>query len=217
MSAPSVDFTVTTTTEACALSRTWRHISLSWVVMAGLSAPAKSLTQSVGLSEETGSADASEASRSAASTLAAKCTRRRMAEDCTGSKTRNSVRWLIVQSVSSKSDAAEEFDDLLLGPVAVVAVGRGQERAMAAVRCLDESEIGIGGDLPTGFRNEMDERIVGGVQDEPGNRDAIHGIGGGGARVVVHGALKAAVVGGDLVVEVAQAPQAAQAAGVEVL
>src|ERR1700758_635443 len=80
MSSPSVDFTVTTTTEACALSRTWRHISLSWVVAAGVRAPAKSLTQSGGWSEEAGAADAGETRRRAASPLAAKFTRRRIAE-----------------------------------------------------------------------------------------------------------------------------------------
>src|ERR1700751_2545037 len=58
MSCPSVDLTVTTTTDACALSRTWRHISLSCVTVEALRTPAKSFTQSVGFSEEIGSADA---------------------------------------------------------------------------------------------------------------------------------------------------------------
>src|SRR5579883_3280127 len=54
MSSPSVDFTVTITTDAWALSRTWRHICLSWSWTEALNTPAKSLTQSVGLREATG-------------------------------------------------------------------------------------------------------------------------------------------------------------------
>src|ERR1700751_2865225 len=92
MSSPSVDLIVTTTTEACALSRTWRHISLSWVVVPGLSTPAKSLTQSVGLREESGSAtangaDASDTHAMTTRTKASRCRESRIAEDCTGGNT----------------------------------------------------------------------------------------------------------------------------------
>src|SRR6267143_1455845 len=84
MSSPSVDLMVATTTDACALSRTWRHISLSWVTVAGLRTPAKSLTQSVRFSEETGSAAASAAHATIARTIDRNFRRSHIAEDCTG-------------------------------------------------------------------------------------------------------------------------------------
>src|SRR5579871_2351347 len=77
MSCPSVDLTVTTTTEACALSRTCRHISFSWVTVVALRTPAKSFTQSVGFSEEIGSAEARGTRASATHTTTIHTTKKR--------------------------------------------------------------------------------------------------------------------------------------------
>ncbi len=51
-----------------------------------------------------------------------------------------------------------------------------------------------------------------GVQDERGNGDAIHHAGRGRARVVILGIAKAGIARRDLVVEIAQAAQAAKIA-----
>ena len=53
------------------------------------------------------------------------------------------------------------------------------------------------------------------LQDESGDRDAVHHVRGGGAVVVVVGAGEAAIERGDLVVKFAQAADATQARGVE--
>src|SRR5258706_7599602 len=110
-----------------------------------------------------------------------------------------------------------ELYHLLLGPAlglgqvgAARAVALGEESAVAAVRGLDESDIGIGGELGARFVAEADERIVRRVQDERGDGDVFEDARGAGAGVVIVGAGEAGVGRGDLVVEAAHAPYAGE-------
>ena len=75
---------------------------------------------------------------------------------------------------------------------------------MAAILGFDESDIGIGKNLLPRFRKNADEGIIGRVQNQRRNGNAVHNVGGGRASVIIRCALKAAIVGGDLVVEIAQ-------------
>jgi len=119
---------------------------------------------------------------------------------------------------------ASEFYRGALGPAAVVvrvgvgvAVAFAEEGAMAAVAGFDESDIGIGGDPLAGLGSEPDEGIVLGVDDQSRYGNAVHHIGGRGAGVVVNGAGKPAIEGGDAVVEFAEGGNSLQARGVEII
>src|ERR1039457_1242855 len=83
ISSPSVDLMVTTAICAPAFRSTWRHISLSWLCVAALRTPAKSLTDPVGLSDEMGSATAGIANTPTASTRNKNFPLRRAAENWT--------------------------------------------------------------------------------------------------------------------------------------
>jgi hypothetical protein len=99
----------------------------------------------------------------------------------------------------------------VFGPVAVVVgggVGLGEEGAVSAVGRLDESDVGVGGDLIARLGDEADEGVVERVDDEGGDGDTVEDAGGGGAEIVIVGAGEAGVEGGDAVVEVAQGADA---------
>src|ERR1700689_4281322 len=86
-----------------------------------------------------------------------------------------------------------------------------QECAVAAVVGLYVGDVGIGGDAAQGLGLHADEGIVGGVNDQGRHCDSVDQVGGRGARVVVVGSGETAVVGGDAVIELAQAGDSTQA------
>src|SRR5580704_14037802 len=137
----------------------------------------------------------------------------------TGDRSRQERRGIYPQRLSGShpqfSEPAQELDDPPLRPPAVVAIGVGNERTVAAIGALDEFQVRICENLFPRLRNEPHERIVGGMHDQAGNRYAVDDIGGRRARIVVHGAFEATIVGGDLIVELAQAAHAAQPRRVE--
>src|SRR5579864_755990 len=110
----------------------------------------------------------------------------------------------------SYSEAAHEVYDLPLCPAAVIPIGLGEKRAMAAVRALHECQIRICGDFPPRLGKDTNKRVIGSVENQPGNRNLAHHIRSRCARVIIDGALEPAVVGRNLVVEVAQAPDTAK-------
>ncbi len=86
---------------------------------------------------------------------------------------------------------------------------------MSAVGGFDVGDIWIRKDLFARRREHADEGIVCGVDDERGDGYFVDHVGGGGAGVVIVCAGKSAVVGGDAVVEVAEAFDSAHAGQVE--
>lgn len=87
----------------------------------------------------------------------------------------------------------------------------GQKRTVAAMAALDKTDVGIGKDARAGIRIEADEGIVCGAKDERGNRDAVNDAGAGGAVVIVVGVAKAAIARDDLLVELADGANGADA------
>ena len=67
------------------------------------------------------------------------------------------------------------MDDLVLSPVAVIAISVviGEEGTMAAVFGFEKGDIGIRADHASRFRENANERIIGGVQNERWDCDAI--------------------------------------------
>ena len=95
----------------------------------------------------------------------------------------------------------------MLGPITVVTTGRiwfCKKGAVSAVFCLDQSDVGIGGDGLAGIGGEADEGIVEGVQDQSGHGDAMEDSGGSGAVVVIVRTGKTGIERGDAIVELAK-------------
>ena len=113
---------------------------------------------------------------------------------------------------SDRSDSLKVTDDGGLGPVNAVAGRRAEEGAVASVAGLDKGDVGIGEEARAGFRKEADERIVLRAEDERGNGDAVDDAGAGGAVVVVVGVAEAAIARDDLLVELADGANGADAA-----
>ena len=113
---------------------------------------------------------------------------------------------MIVRLFALGLKAAQELHYLVFGPVAVVAVDcGGNERAVSSIFSLNERNVWIGQDLLARLRKNADEGIVGGVQNKGRHGNSIHDVSCGGASIVIDGASESAVVGGDLIVEIAQA------------
>ena len=74
---------------------------------------------------------------------------------------------------------------------------------MAAMAALDKADVGVAEDARTGFRQEADEGIVFGAEDERRNDDAVDDAGAGGAVVIVVGIAEVAVARDDLLIEFA--------------
>ena len=97
----------------------------------------------------------------------------------------------------------EEVHDLRLGPeTVVVAVPRAEKSAVAAVFGFYEGDVGIARDLPAGRRQNADEWIVRSVHDQSGHSYFVDHIRGRRTCVVIVRAVKAAIEGGDLIVEI---------------
>ena len=86
-----------------------------------------------------------------------------------------------------------------------------QKSAVAAVTALDKVNVGIGEDARAGLRQETDEGIVFGAEDERGNGDAVDDAGAGGAIVVVVGVAEAAIARNDFLIELANGANRADA------
>src|SRR5438309_10624335 len=97
----------------------------------------------------------------------------------------------------------QKLQYLLFGTPAVVAIGIGQACARPGICAFDECDVGIRENFLPGFGQNAYERVIAGVENESGNRDAIHHIGCCSTGVIIIGARETAVVCGDLVVEIA--------------
>jgi hypothetical protein len=86
-----------------------------------------------------------------------------------------------------------------------------------AIAGLDEHDVRVRGNLPPRLRRDANEGIVCRVQNQRRNRDAIDHVRRRSAIIVIVDAGEAAIVSRHLVIELAQAADAAQAAHVEVL
>src|SRR5580704_10285850 len=107
-------------------------------------------------------------------------------------------------SISAGCKPEKVAGDRGLGPVDSVAIVLAEIGAMAAVRSLDERDVGIGQDSGAGLQGEADKRIVKGVQDQGGDCDPVDHPGAGSAVVVVVRVTETAVAGHDLVVKLTQ-------------
>src|ERR1700674_1463999 len=86
---------------------------------------------------------------------------------------------------------------------------------MAAVFGFEEGNIRIGQNFLSRLRKDADKRVVGRVQNESGDGDAIHHVRRSGARVIINCASKAAVVSCNLVIKFAQSGHTAQTRSLE--
>ena len=98
---------------------------------------------------------------------------------------------------------AAEFDEAGFGPEAFVAGLGGDEGAVAAVFGGDDGDEGVVADCGLFEGREGDERIVLRGDDQRGTADSGDDAEGAGGCVVVVGAIEAAEVSGDSVVEAA--------------
>src|SRR5579859_1936008 len=73
----------------------------------------------------------------------------------------------------SVADAAHEIHHYLLRPASVTARGLGEESAVSAMRGLDEVNIRIGHEFGASWRENADEGVIFGVDDQCGNPDAL--------------------------------------------
>src|SRR5271163_1455750 len=128
----------------------------------------------------------------------------------------------------SVSESAQKIYNFLFGPITVVwasitvscfgsqAGGLPDKRTVPAVCRLDEGDVRVRTKLLPGLGRDANERIIRSVQDQSGHCDLPHHVRRRGAVIIIVDAGEAAIVGGYFVIEFAQAPNAAQAAGVEV-
>jgi len=126
------------------------------------------------------------------------------------------MRGSIVQG--SPGVGEDESERGMLGPVTVVAIGglgRSEEGAVATVICFEQRDLRVRFDGGAGFRQEADEGIVAGMDEERGYSNAIEHARSGGAVVVVVGRLEAGVERGDTVVELAHRTDAGGDLGIE--
>ena len=94
--------------------------------------------------------------------------------------------------------------------------GLSYKRAVAAIVGFDKSNVRVQRNLSPSFRRDPYERIVRRVHDQRWNRDAIEHVNRRSAVVVIVDAGETAIVRRHLVIKLAQAPDAAQAADIEV-
>ena len=109
----------------------------------------------------------------------------------------------------------QELDYLLFGPVAIIAVGLAEERTVPAIFGFYESDVGVGEDFFPRLGQDADEGIVGSVQYQGGDRDAVDHVSRRRASVVINCPRESAIVRSHYVIEIAQAGEAAQAGDVE--
>src|SRR5438105_5319572 len=123
---------------------------------------------------------------------------------------------MIVRLFVPGLEAAQELHYLVFGPVTVVAIDcGGNERTVSPICGLYESNVRIGENFLARLRKNTDEGIVSGVQDESRHGDSVYHVSRGGASIVIDRTSKSAVIGSDLVVEIAQASQTAKAPDIE--
>ena len=82
---------------------------------------------------------------------------------------------------------------------------------MSAVAGLDKLNVRVGEDEGAGLGREADEGIVCGREDERGHRDLVDDAGAGGAVVIVVGGAEIAISGNDLLIELANGTDGADA------
>ena len=113
---------------------------------------------------------------------------------------------------------ADKFDDLLLGPTAIVAwidVAKPDECTVSAVGRFDVGDVGIAQNTFARLGTHANERIVSGVNYKRRDGDAVYYVRGGRASIVIVGSRESAVVGGDPVIKLPQASHPAQAGQIE--
>src|SRR5205085_5833718 len=88
---------------------------------------------------------------------------------------------------------------------------------MAAIFGFEEGNVRIGQDFLPRLGKDADKRVVGRVQNEGGDGDAIYHVRRSGALVIIHCAGKAAVVSGNLVIKFAKSGHTAQTRSLEYL
>src|SRR5690349_4484212 len=79
----------------------------------------------------------------------------------------------------------KEVDHLPLSPAAVVSIRLGKKGAMTAMGGFKQRDVRVGQDLPPGFRQKADERIVSGMKHQCRQRNFIDNAGGPGTIVIV--------------------------------
>src|SRR5690349_24187607 len=104
---------------------------------------------------------------------------------------------------------SNEVDQHPLCPASVVSIRRSQEGAVATVRGFDEVNCWIANQLRSGFGLDTDKRIIICMKHQSGNADVFQDASCCCAMVVVVGSGEAFVTRGDLVIELANAGEAA--------
>src|SRR5579863_3018501 len=90
----------------------------------------------------------------------------------------------------------------------IVAVGFADEGTMASIFAFMKGDIRIGQNRLPGLRENPNEGIVGGVENQRWNRNAFEHVGGGRARIIIRRPVEAGIVGGYLVIEITEAGNA---------
>ena len=88
---------------------------------------------------------------------------------------------------------------------------------MAAVCSFDVGDIRIGENALPSFGQQANEWIIGGMNDQRRDRNAVDDIRSRCARVIIVGAGISAIVGCDAIVELAEAGNASQPVEIEML
>src|SRR5262249_1447988 len=100
---------------------------------------------------------------------------------------------------------AEEVDDLAFRPAAIISIGLGEKRTMAAMPGFKQGNVRVAGNLRSGFRQEPDEWIVRCMDHQSRQRDLVDDARRGRACVIVLRSCKAAVTRRNDVVKFANA------------
>src|SRR5260370_29904633 len=103
----------------------------------------------------------------------------------------------------------EEVNPLAFWPTGIVSIGRAEERAVASVLGFDQGNVGIGLDLGASFRENTNERIIHGMNDQRRHGDLIDDAGGSGAMVVIVRPGESAVASRNFMVPFSDVPRPA--------
>ena len=90
--------------------------------------------------------------------------------------------------IDTLAEVPNKIHDFTFGPAAIVfglAIPLSKKCTMAAVVGFHKRDISIGKNSPARLRLQADEGVVGGMNDQRRDCDAIHNVGSCGARVII--------------------------------